>query len=234
MGLYNTTAHQKSQIKVIDLLEKQANDNSLKSSVVEPTENYDNDRRRCLTSVHLPNQDLIENIEESLIKPLHKISPSHYYYKPSSLHLTIKNVRVINDPPNFSDKDIATVKEVFNNVIPKYNCFRVYFYRLMLFPLNLALIGTTDPELDNIILNLDKSLKKAGVPDDKKYVNSKHFFCNMTLARFNSPPTEQFKNKVKELSENINIKPYTINSVTLLTANAALKKQKILGVWSLK
>lgn len=195
---------------------------------------YNNDPRRCLTSVHLPNQDLIENIEESLIEPLRRISPDHYYYQPSSLHLTIKNVRVINDPPHFTDKDIATVKKVFDNVIPKYHCFKVYFYRLMLFPLNLALIGTTDPELDNIILELDHSLKKAGVPDDKQYVNSKYFFCNMTLARFNSPPTEQFKNKVRELSTNINFKPYTIYSVTLLTANAALKKRQILATWNLK
>jgi len=56
-----------------------------------------------------------------------------------------------------------------------------YFSHLLLFTSNLALIGTTDPELDEIHSELDRKLKQIGIPDDKIYTNNKYFFCNMTF-----------------------------------------------------
>lgn len=234
MSLFNQTSHQKKQIEVIDSIENQINNNVLNFSTVEPIENFENDPRLCLTGVHLPSQKLIDTVYDSIIKPLQTISPNHYYYEKSSLHLTVKSVRVINNPPHFTETDIQNARIVFEDIIPEHKKYQVYFYRLLLFPSNLALIGTTDPELDSIVLDLNEKLKVAGISDDKQYTNSHYFFCNMTFARFNSQLTNDFIEKVKNLSRNISFEQYMIDSVTLLVGNAVLKKQRIIDKWNLK
>lgn len=178
------TDHHQKQIEIINQIEEQISNNSLGFSVVSPVEDYDNDTRVCLTSVHLPSQSLIKAIREKIINPLKQIESDYYYYSADSLHMTVKNVRVINDPPHFTEEVISKAERVFSQVIPKHKKFNVYFYRLLLFPNNLALIGTTDPELDELFLDLDKGLNREGIPDDKIYINPKYYFCNMTLARF--------------------------------------------------
>lgn len=99
---------------------------------------------------------------------------------------------------------------------------------------NLALIGTTDPELDNIVLDLDEAMKKANVPDDKIYANTRYFFSNMTLVRFSSQPSQAFREQVLTLSESIQFEPYLVDSVTLLSCNAVFKKQREIGTWQLQ
>jgi len=227
------TTYQRKQIAVINEIEKQVNNNSLQFSLVSPVEDYEDDSRLCLTSVHIPKKSLKEQIVKQVIDPLRGVEPNCFYYSQDSLHMTIKNIRVINDPPHFAQSDIAKAEKVFSQVVPNHENFKVYFYRLLLFPNNLALIGTTDEELDDLVLDLDSKLKEAGVPDDKKYTNDKYFFSNMTLARF-PEPSDQFKLKVKELSESISIEPYTIDSVTLLTCNAVFKKRNMINTWPLK
>jgi len=148
--------------------------------------------------------------------------------------MTIKNIRVINDPPHFNKDDIVKATKIFNEVIPQRQKFNVYFYRLLLFPNNLALIGTSDEELDGIILELDQKLKAQDIPDDKVYSNTKYFFSNMTLVRFNNNPSEEFKRKVEKLSASLKFDRYQVDSVTLVTCNAVFKNRKIIRTWSLK
>jgi hypothetical protein len=230
---YNKTLHQQKQIKVIDEIEKLVKEKSLKFSTVEPVQDYENDSRICLTGIHLLKNEFISYIQSNLINPLKLISPEHYYYDKDSLHATIKSVRVVNDPPLFNDMTIQKAKQVFASVVKRHRRFNAYYYRLLLFPMNVALIGTTDSELDSIVIDLDKELSKSKIPDDKKYQNKKYFFSNITLARFYCKPTGKFINKINELSENIDFPPYLIDSVTLLTCNAVLKKRKIINTWRL-
>jgi hypothetical protein len=226
-------AHQLNQIKVIDLVDSQIKKNDLKISTVSPVRDFYQDKRLCLTSVHLPRKDFLSEVTDKVIKPLKNISPEHFYYDKNLLHITIKNIRVINDPPNFNENDKETAGKVFAKIIPIHQNFFIYYYRLLLFPLNLALIGTTDSELDLIINDLDSELNKNGVPDDKIYINNKYFFSNITLARFNKPPTEEFKQEVQKLSSTIDLKPYLVDSVTLATASAVFLNRQIIGTWNL-
>ena len=227
------TSHRQKQIEVIETIEKQVNDNTLNFSTVAPVSDFKNDPRICLTSVHLPRPDLLAFITDTIISPLRIIEPSYYYYPANSLHMTIKNVRVVNDPPHFTDTDITNAEKVFSEVIPNHKKFNVYFYRLFLLPNNLALFGTTDPELDEIIFDLDGKLLGAGIPDDKKYANSKYFFNNMTLARFGKA-SSTFINKVREISETLVFAPYTIDSVSLVSCNSVFEKQNSFHTWQLK
>lgn len=233
VATYNRTQYQKRQIEVIDTIERQVGNNSLNFSTVAPIDDYENDSRLCLTSVHFPKNGLIRKVME-ILGPLRDINPGHYYYPEDAFHLTIKNIRVISDPPTFTAEDVLRARKVFESVLPGHRKFKVYFYRLLLFKSNLSLIGTTDEELDSIVLDLDKKLAQAGVPDNKQYTNSRNFFCNMTLARFTSEPTEDFISKVKELSQQVApFGPYEIDSVTLLSSNAVLKKKNIIDTWQL-
>lgn len=227
------TPHQKKQIEVIDLIEQQIKNNQTNFSVVSPVENFENDTRMCLTSVHIPKIELKEKIEKEIIQPLREISPEHFYYPFDSLHMTIKSIKTINDPPHFTEENVLKITKLYDEIIKEHKKFNVYFYRLLLFPLNLALIGTTDEEFDDLISELDSGLKTIEVPDDKTYANDKYFFCNITLSRFNTKLSESFKTKVEELSKKISFEPYEIDSVTLTINNGVFMKRRTIKTWKL-
>jgi 2'-5' RNA ligase len=226
------TDHQMQQLKVIKIIENQIEDSAMNFSTVAPVDDFESDNRLCLTGVHFPSNVLLDQVNE-IIKNLQEIEKAYYYYKPESLHMTIKSVRVISNPPEFTKEDVGKAEKVFGTVIPKHSQFSVYFYRLLLFKNNLALIGTTDPELDDLIKDLDQNLETAGIPDNKQYTNTQYFFINMTLARF-AAPSEKFAKAVATLSKKITIDPYTVDSVSLVTGNAVFKKLNIINTWKLQ
>ena len=228
------SSYQDNQKKVVDELEKQIQGSTLTFSTVTPVADYTNDPRICLTSVHFPRASLIDQIQQQIIEPLQNVESDHFYDPRDSFHITIKNIRVINDPPQFTPETIEKAKQVFSEVIPKHKKFNVYYYRLFLFPYNLALVGMTDPEMDVLHLDLDKKLIQAGIPDDKKYMNKQYFFSNMTLVRFYNPLSDAYKRKIKELSGSLSFIPYTIDSVTLLSSTAVFTNRKVYETWQLK
>lgn len=227
------TKHQIRQIEIINQIEHQIKTNSLTATTVIPVQNFEKDKRLCLTSVHFPSKTYVDQVYKSITKPLKMLFSKAYYYPPSSLHLTIKNVCIISDPPSFNEQEIITVQKVFNQIIPTHKQFKIYPYKLLLFKNNLALMGTTDKELDSILLHLASELKKVGIIDNKQYVNSRYFFSNMTLARFGTKPPQDFVNMVTHISSNLDLKPYIVDSVSLITSNAVMKKLKIHGKWPL-
>lgn len=223
----------KKQLDVIEQIERSLAVNKPEFTVVEPVKDFFNDQRIALTSVHFPARNFIQQVRQEIIEPLRTVQPEHFYYEDQLLHMTIKNVRTISNPPLFKNQDVETVKQVFDQVMPQHQAFKAYYYRLLLFPYNLALIGTTDEELDKIIFALDKNLKSAGVPDNKIYFNERYFFSNVTLARFNQPVSAEFKHKVEELNNNFKPFSYEIDSVTLLTCNAVMNKRADVATYKL-
>lgn len=226
-------SHQQEQKKVIAEIERDVARDTVSFSTISRVENYELDKRMCLTSVHFPGDNLKNVITQQLISPLRDLQPDQYYYPPESFHMTVKNVKVVSDPPTYTSEDITRVREVFDSVVPRHKKFKVYFYKLILFPNNLSLIATTDKELDDLILDLDKELKGVGIFDDKKFNNDKYFFSNMTLVRFYNPVTTDFKEKVDDLSKNLDINDYIVDSVSLVTCNAVMKMRTIIQNWEL-
>ncbi|MFH2118533.1 MAG: hypothetical protein ABII10_02260 [Candidatus Paceibacterota bacterium] len=224
--------HQQKQREVIEKIEKEIDSNSLSFSTVKPVADFVNDPRICLTSVHFPHQTFTQQIHQ-LIDPLKKLDEEIYFYQDKSLHMTIKNLRVIADPPSFDEQVIKLAKTVFSQVIPRHHAFQAYYYRLMLFPNNLALIGTTDEELDKIILDLDKALIGEGIPDDKVCINDRYFFSNVTLCRFNRPASQQFRAKVEQISAAMKEFSYKIDSVSLVSGSATLNQLRKIETWPL-
>jgi len=224
--------HQSKQIEVIKKIEKLFHQNKI--SAVQKVENYENDPRICLTSVHFPTKHLTKTILDKVINPLQKIDDKVFYYPQESLHLTIKNVRTIDNPPNFKPRDLVTARQVFEKIVPKHRKFNVYYHKLVVYLNNLSLVCLTDPELDSIFLDLDKELNKVGLPDNKIYANRKYIISNITIARFYDSPSIKFKKAVENIPKLNIFDDYLIDDITLLTANAAMKNKKIIGKWKLQ
>lgn len=231
--MHKPTTHQKKQIEVINRIQKLFKKN--KVSAVSGVGNYETDPRLCLTSVHLPKKNLLDIIDHKIIKPLRKIpGNSVYFYQPDSLHLTIKNIRVVDNPPNFTKNEVVKVKEMFSKIVPKHNSFNVYYHKLIILPNSLSLMCTTDPSFDDLFIDLDKNLKKINIPDDKIYANKKYFICNMTIGRFNKPVNNKFIKEVNQISKTTIFEKYTIDSINLATANAVLKQLNKIKTWKLQ
>jgi len=228
--------HQIKQKQVISEIEAQILQARLQFSTIRPVSDFDEDPRMCLTSVHFPKASLLHVIQQEIIAPLKVMNSKMYAYSDDSLHMTIKNIKTAADPQTFSNQDMVTAQEVFSKTMPKHGAFTVNFYKLLLFPASIALIGTTAPELDSIILDLDTQLAAAQIPDDKTYVNNRYFFSNMTLARFQEVLSNDFVQEVARISEKIPLiitTPYMVDSVTLLKANAVMKKRQIIQTFRL-
>ncbi len=231
--MYSMTPHQQRQLELIGRLKEQAATGAISFSIVSPVSDYGSDPRICLTSVHFPRPDFTDTIMSQIIAPLRKLEPSYFYYPQKSLHMTIKNVRVISDPPHFNATGVEAARNVFSAVVPQHRRFRVFLSRLLVFPGNLSLVGVTDSELDGLVLDLDRGLRQASIPDDKVYLNDRYFFANMTLARFSTPPSEAFREAVSRLESSVVFPPYEVDSVTLLSGNAVFSHPTIWGTWFL-
>ncbi|NTU73839.1 hypothetical protein HGB07_06795 [Candidatus Roizmanbacteria bacterium] len=227
------TDHQQEQIKIIDDIERHMLDQAFQISTVTPVENFLVDTRLFLSGLHFPNPELYAQITP-IIESLRDVFPEAHYYTAETIHFTIKNVKVINDPPHFTADDVDKARRAFADVIPHHRKFHIYFYRLLLFPNSVALMGTTDPELDEIIFDLDTALNSVGVPDDKMYANSRYFFCNCTLARFDGVSTQRFIEKVRKLSQTLLFQPYKVDTVTLASGNAVLNCLQKYDTWKLR
>jgi len=193
-----------------------------------------NDDRLCLSSLTFIPPEIGQKISQEIIEPLKKIDPDHYYYPPESLHLTIKNIRIIHKPPRFNKDDVVKADKLFQEVIPKFKSFSFDLQGLMLFPKTISLIGYSNETLGRLVKTLDAGLKNIGLLDDKEYFSDEVFFGNITLCRFKGQPKQEFIAKVKEL-ENISIGKFLIREVNLVVCNLVCnsKTRRIIGTYYL-
>lgn len=217
--------YQTKQLELTKKIEESFKKGQSLSTVVEPVSDYMNDNRICLTSVVFIPQDLEKRIIENVINLLRKINPIQYFYIPSSFHVTIANIRTIENPPLFNNKDIEKVREVFKMVISKYRSFAFEIKRLFELPTSLAISAFSDETPGNLVLELREELKKAGVPDNKTYANENIVIGSTTISRFTNSPNPDFKKKVKELKE-IDIGSFEVRKISLITTNAVCYPSK--------
>jgi len=182
-------------------------------------EDYEADQAMCLTSVVFPPTSFCERIQAELIDPLRKLDPSHYYYPPQSLHVTIKNVRTIASPANFGEAEISAAQDVFATVVPAFPELPLSFEEVVAFGNSAAVVGYSDRSLGELILGLDEGLRKAELPDDKKYISDSVFFGSITLCRFRGLPSEEFVQRLSELSADFTAK-LPVEVVDLVVCNA--------------
>jgi len=206
-----------------------------KATTVKMQKDYANDDQICLTSSVFVPENISQKITEDIVRPLQKIDYAQYYYPADSMHLTIKNVRVIKNPPSFSEEDMLKVDKLFTELIPKFPKFEFSVEDVVLWPTSIAVIAYCDETLQELVTALDKGLKEIGVPDDKKYASDSVYFGNITICRFIQNPSEELLEATKKL-RNRKIGKMNIEKINLITCNAVYhpSSRRIIGEYKLK
>ncbi|HCC21896.1 TPA: hypothetical protein DEP86_00665 [Candidatus Uhrbacteria bacterium] len=205
------------------------------STVVKMRKSYESNVETCLTSVVFLGDELGQKVQDKIIGPLSAIDPSQYFPPINSLHLTIKNVRTVGDPPLFDSTDAALAKQVFDRVLPSFHVFDFELKGLVRFPTSVSLMGYSDSVLYELVSALDSELKNAGVPDNKKYASEKVFFGNVTVCRFTSQPSEKFLAKIEEMRD-LSIGTLKVKEVQLITGDimCSAVSREVLGKYILQ
>lgn len=229
------TSYQQKQLELLQKLEEEFKKGKTPSTIVELVEDYVNDNRICLTSVVFIPGDLAQLITSKIIDPLRKADPDQYYYPASSLHLTIQNIRTINDPVLFTEDDVKNAKKVFSEVIPRHRSFNFNLQGLFEMPTSLGIRAFSDEALKFLILDLRSKLNQYGIPDNKTYASRDIFFGNISVCRYTQTPKESFFNLVQQLKE-VEVGQLRVKTISLVTTNSVChpEKTKVLQTFSLR
>jgi 2'-5' RNA ligase len=231
----NYSSQQKELVKQLEAFFAGNTNKSMVAEVVEVQDDYVKNKRICLTSVVFPPAEITAKITTEIIDKLRAINPEQYFLPPESIHLTIKNIRTISDPPSFTAEDIVKVNKLFSELIPQYPSFEFKVEDVVLFPTSVSVMAYSDDSLQKLVLALDQGLKEIGLPDDKKYFSDSVFWGNITLCRFTKTPSEKFIAEVKKMRD-LKIGKFQLEKVNLITGNAACYAglRKIHGEYELK
>lgn len=225
---------QQRQKKLVYEYEQSIQSGNVKPTVVPIQKDYANDKQQCLTSVSFVPTDIAKKIIKEVTEPLRQYDPNHYFYPPESMHLTIKNIRTINDPPLFNTKDIERVDKLFAETIPQFPKFEFAIEDVVVFPTSMSVTAFSDRILWDLVSALDKGLKEISVPDNKKYVSDSVYFGNITLCRFTKKPNDKFIKEAREF-RNHKIGKMKIEKINLISCNAVCHPNslKIIGEYKL-
>lgn len=213
--------YSKLQKECVSELEKSFSSGGGKSTVVTMQKDYLNDKQICLTSVAFLPNNITREIIEKIIRPLKEIEPEHFYFPPESMHLTIKNVRTIHNPPLFDQADIDNVNELFSNIIPQFPSFEFKVEEVLAFPTSISVMAYSDDTLQKLVYSLDDGLKKIGVPDDKKYLSNSVFWGNITVCRLVKKPGDRFIEAIRKMRD-MKIGQFKIKKINLITSNVVI------------
>jgi 2'-5' RNA ligase len=223
---------QKACVKKLENFFRQ---DSHKSTIVNMQKDYINDDQICLTSVAFIPSHISAEIIKNISNPLRKIEADHYFYPPGSLHVTIKNVRTINNPPLFTTSGVKKVNEVFNKIISKFPIFEFSVEDVLVFPTSLSVMAYSSAIFQKLVLLLDETLKEIGVPDNKKYFSDSVLWGNITICRFIQKPGDRFIALARKMRD-LEIGKFRVEKISLITCNAVchVESRKIIAEYKLK
>lgn len=189
-----------------------------KASVVPIQADYKANPAICLTSVVFIPDETARDIFQTIVEPLQAIEPEHHYYLPDAMHLTIKNIRIIHNPPRFTQRDIDKVHQLFSRIIPDHPSFFFSLEEVIPFTTSIALIGYSDERLQGLVQALDTGLKEIGLPDDKEYVSDTVFFGNVTVCRYVRQPSRRSLESVEQMTQRYKGE-LEVKKIDLITCN---------------
>lgn len=221
-----TMTHREQQLQLLERLQIEANQGKVSSSLVSPATDYLSDPRVCLTIIAYPPKDLVERFV-AWQNRLREVDQAPYYLPSYALHVSCANIRVVNDPPRFTEDDLVVAKQVIEEVAKRHQPVMVQYEKLLRLPTNLLAVGTTDALWSELVKDLRASFKEAGVPDDKSYISEEVFFVNTTLVRYTQTPSEAFFRCVDEIESEVSGE-FLIEKLHLVSCNA------VLAPWSMK
>ncbi len=216
---------QDKQLALMRRMEYHLANDAAASQVVDMQTDYQNDPQLTLTCVAKPSKKLAETIHSALIEPLRTIEPDFYYYPETALHITIQNIRIINDPPHFGPDDISRATRVLAAIIPQTKGFLFTLRGVLSMPTSAAVIVLVTPQYDIFVRNLRNAFTKAGVPDDKKYFTDEIVFANCTFCRYTHQPSKKFLETLKRHTDEF-FGSFQTKQALLISTNAGAHPSK--------
>jgi len=212
-------AYRELQKRIVKALRAGSGQHNIRGSEVPFRSDYKTDSAICLTSVVFVPDDIAQDISRTIVAPLKEIAPDHHYYSPDSMHITIKNIRTVHDPPLFTETDIEKVHDLFTALIPQHRSFFFSLEEVVAFTAGVSLIGYCDNKLKDLVQALDAGLNEIGVPDNKEYISDTVFFGNVTLCRYVRQPSERFF-EVVEHKAHVYKSVLEVEGIQLITCNS--------------
>ena len=154
---------------------------------------------RCLTVLAFVPTTVATAIGSRLIRPLRAAGPSHHFYSPGDLHVTVKNVRRASEVATYTCKDIAIARRVLVDSIRRLPRFTFRLRGLLLLPGSIAVRAYATPSYVSVVNIFDDALRSAGIPDDKVYQSTDIYFGNVTICRYTSPPDDLILKRADDL-----------------------------------
>lgn len=195
------------------------------STIVSIQNNYATDPQLCLTFVTFLPPDIMEVIDNKLIKTLRAIEPDFYYFPAESLHITIQNVRTVHNPPRFTAQDIAIVRSLAHEMFSKEPPFTFTLRGVLSMPTSVSIIALVTHAYDRFIKDFRQRLTDTGVSDDKTYFTDEMVFANATICRYTHAPSKSFLESVSGFRD-IEVATVTTTEVALITGNAVAHPSK--------
>ncbi len=208
---------------------------NMQASVVPIRSDYRTDSAICLTSVVFLPGDIAQDVHRRIVQPLQAVEPDHHYYSPDSMHITIKNIRTIHNPPLFTEADVRKVDRLFRELIPEHPSFSFWLEEVVPFPTSVSLIAYSDVGLWDLVRDLDAGLNQIGVPDNKQYVSDDVYFGNVTLCRYTRRPSREFGEALDQMT-NVYQGILKVEVIHLITCNSvcAPESRRILHSYRLR
>lgn len=181
---------------------------------------YAGDPAMALTSVAFLPPPLARDIRRAVIAPLQLMEPQHYYYPPRAMHLTIKNVRTVHDPPLYTAADIHQAHELFDHVSARHAPFAFTLEQVVALAGSICLIGYGNEQFRELVLDLRAGLQRLGIPDDVPLASTEVFFGNVTLCRYESAPSDGLLRAIMERAYSYRA-DLRVETIHLITCNRA-------------
>lgn len=226
------TPYQQRQLALMRQMETSLASGSAASTIVPFQADYATDSQLALSLNASIPAETANIIQTKLIRPLRAIDPTQYYYPPESLHITFHSIRIIHDPPSYTEADIERSRTLLSRMAPSEGPFPFTLAGVFSLPTSVFVAALATPRYDAFIRRIRSAFTGAGIPDDKTYFTDELVFANTTICRYTHPPTQEFLETLRGLRDT-DIGDVRIESVSLVETNAAanLAKMRVLGIY---
>jgi 2'-5' RNA ligase len=218
-------AYTRLQMAEVEALRVKLAEGSATVTVVEPLRSYAEDTRRFFGVLGFPPKDVVGAIQE-VQEILRGADPAQFYIPPEALHLTVKNIRTIADPPNFTADDLTKVSKILASISARYKPLPLHGRGVLVMPTSISIPVYSIKNFGDLVVDLDSAMNAAGVPDDKKYTSSSVFFTNITIARFLKTPSPEFYRRLKQVSD-LTLPPFELSRLDLVCSNLAFSDGQV-------
>jgi 2'-5' RNA ligase len=171
-------------------------------------------------STDLPHDRRIGHLQ----KKLQDADPRQFYVPPNALHLTMKSIRTIADPPNYTAEELSRVKALLPDFTREYSPIPMVGHGLLRTPTSCSIPVSTEAEFGRFVCDLDRVLNTQGVPDDKLYYSTEVFFSNVTFVRYSCTPNKEFWDVLSGF-DSLELPLFFIDTVKLLSSNLAFSHE---------